>query len=80
MEHSYIYANRRDNTNDKALSDIVNSITILPKNFCIVKIWTKTCDYQSATIIKPFKDLIVPQGCLLKNTKRNIIKQINNIS
>ena len=57
-------------TNDRSLSKIVNGITISPKkNFCIIKIWTNTCSYQAATIIRPFKDLIVPQGCLFKKHK-----------
>lgn len=54
-------------TCDSKLSKIINGITISPKkNFCIIKIWTNTCNYQNANIIKPFKDLIVPHGCLFK--------------
>ena len=57
-------------TNDNSLSNIVNGITISPKkNFCIIKIWTNTCKYQNATVIKPFKDLIIHQGCLFKKHK-----------
>ena len=57
-------------TNDPSLSKIINGITISPKkNFCIIKIWTGTCSHQTATIIKPFKDLIIPQGCLFKKHK-----------
>ena len=57
-------------TNDPGLSGIINGITISPKkNFCIVKIWTNTCSHQTATIIKPFKELVNPQGCLFKKHK-----------
>ena len=57
-------------TNDSNLSNIVNGITISPKkNFCIIKIWTNTCKHQNATVIKPFKDLIIHQGCLFKKHK-----------
>jgi hypothetical protein len=57
-------------TNDTGISNIVNGITISPKkNFCIIKIWTNTCKHQTATIIKPLKELIISQGCLFKKHK-----------
>lgn len=56
--------------NDEKLSNMVNGITISPKkNFCIIKIWCKTCDHQNAKIIKPINDLIIPHGCLFKKHK-----------
>jgi hypothetical protein len=58
-------------TNDTSLSKIINGITISPKkNFCIIKIWTNICSHQTATIIKPYKELIIPHGCLFKKHKQ----------
>jgi hypothetical protein len=44
----------------------INGITISPKkNFCIVKIWLNTTEYQDPTFIKQIMNLPV-QGCLFK--------------
>tara|TARA_Y100001980_G_C14538870_1_gene316171 strand:+ start:711 stop:1223 length:513 start_codon:yes stop_codon:yes gene_type:complete len=44
-------------TEDK-LSHHINGITISPKkNFCIVKIWLNTCEYDDASIIKNISEL-----------------------
>lgn len=52
-------------TDNKVLSTI-NGITISPKkNFCIVKIWMSTCNYQNPAVIKKIID-ITPNGCLFK--------------
>ena len=60
-----------DLTNDSKLNTIINGITISPKkSFCIIKIWTDTCQYQDPNIIKPIKGHIVPQGCLFR--KHNV--------
>ena len=53
-------------TNDLNLNKIINGITLSPKkNFCILKIWTNTCDHQNASIIRPI-DNIDSHGCLFK--------------
>lgn len=45
----------------------VTGITISPKkNFCIIKIWMKNCDYQNPTVIIQNSLGILPQGCLFK--------------
>ena len=44
----------------------INGITISPKkNFCIIKIWLDTAQYQDPSIITPIPNLI-KQGCLFK--------------
>tara|TARA_X000000950_G_scaffold191861_1_gene231568 strand:- start:294 stop:827 length:534 start_codon:yes stop_codon:yes gene_type:complete len=54
-------------TNDINLHDIINGITISPKkNFCVIKIWTNTCEYKNADIITKIDDQIIPDGCLFK--------------
>ena len=48
------------------LNNIVNGITISPKkNFCIIKIWINTCNYQDARIITDIPN-IEAFGCLFK--------------
>jgi hypothetical protein len=46
----------------------INGITISPKkNFCILKIWLKTCSFQNPSIINyPGGNIISPDGCLFK--------------
>ena len=45
----------------------VNGITISPKkNFCIIKIWLSTKDYQDPNIILPIENL-VKHGSVFKN-------------
>jgi hypothetical protein len=45
----------------------VNGITISPKkNFCIIKIWMRTCEYQNPGIVTGDVKGIIPQGCLFK--------------
>ena len=54
-------------TDDKKLRSLINGITISPKkNFCIIKIWLATCEYQNPTIIAEVNGGIMPQGCLFK--------------
>ena len=54
-------------TDDKKLRSLINGITISPKkNFCIIKIWLSTCEYQNPTIIAEVNGGIMPQGCLFK--------------
>lgn len=54
-------------TDDKKLRSLINGITISPKkNFCIIKIWLATCEYQNPTIINEVNGGIMPQGCLFK--------------
>ena len=48
------------------LSKYINGITISPKkNFCIIKIWLSTCEYQNADIINEI-DGLSRHGCLFK--------------
>jgi hypothetical protein len=46
----------------------INGITISPKkNFCILKIWLKSCSYQNPSVINyPGGNIISSQGCLFK--------------
>ena len=53
-------------TNNLDLLDKINGITISPKiNFCIIKIWTSTCEYKSSDYIKHIDELQC-DGCLFK--------------
>jgi hypothetical protein len=53
-------------SNTHSLLPHVNGITISPKkNFCIVKIWLATCDFQNAAIIRELRG-ITSHGCLFK--------------
>jgi len=45
----------------------VTGITISPKkNFCIIKIWLATCDFQNPQIVTPEIKNLIPNGCLFK--------------
>jgi len=45
----------------------VTGITISPKkNFCVIKIWMKNCDYQNAQLITSDVKNLSPVGCLFK--------------
>lgn len=53
-------------SNDVKFMNNVCGITISPKkNFCIIKIWTNKCSYQSPSVITDIKNLS-PHGCLFK--------------
>ena len=53
-------------TNNKKLQGNITGITISPKkNFCILKIWTTSCEYQDAALIKTDSGLTL-HGCLFK--------------
>jgi len=53
-------------TNDIRLRPTINGITISPKkNFCIIKIWCSTCDYQNPGLIVDV-DQLTSHGCLFK--------------
>lgn len=48
------------------LRDNINGITISPKkNFCVIKIWLKTCEYENSDIINQNIGLN-SQGCIFK--------------
>jgi len=52
--------------NKKEFSRHINGITISPKkNFCIIKIWLDTTDFQDPTFIKQLVNLPI-QGCIFK--------------
>ena len=54
-------------TKNKDIHNIINGITISPKkNFCIIKIWTNTCEYQDANIIENISQYVSSHGCLFK--------------
>lgn len=55
-------------TNADTVMNDINGITISPKkNFCILKIWFKSCKNQDPTIINyPGGNIINAQGCLFK--------------
>ena len=53
-------------SNNKKLQNEINGITISPKkNFCIIKIWLATCNFQNASLIN-CNSGIDAHGCLFK--------------
>lgn len=51
---------------DSSYNRYVNGITVSPKkNFCIIKIWLNSCDFQDPNIIVDIVNL-QKQGCLFK--------------
>ncbi len=53
-------------TENKMIHDNINGITLSPKkNFCILKIWMKTCEYQDPDVFVDI-DGCSKQGCLFK--------------
>jgi hypothetical protein len=53
-------------TTDPIYNKYINGITVSPKkNFCIIKIWLSSCEFQDPNIIIPIKNLNC-QGCLFK--------------
>jgi len=54
-------------SDDKKIRGNINGITISPKkNFCIIKIWLATCEYQNPNVIVEIDGGITSQGCLFK--------------
>lgn len=54
-------------SNNKSFSENINGITISPKkNFCIVKIWTKTCSFQNPSLVTVDSKGLTSNGCLFK--------------
>jgi hypothetical protein len=52
-------------TEDGMMMSHINGISISPKrNFCIIKIWFQTSQFQDARKIRILTNGIVPQGCL----------------
>ena len=53
-------------TNNIKLQPNINGITISPKkNFCIIKVWCATCDFQNPDLIMEVENLSA-HGCLFK--------------
>jgi len=53
-------------TSESKLGASINGITISPKkNFCIIKIWLDSCEFQNPRKIMEIAG-IVPDGCLFK--------------
>ena len=53
-------------TSNKKMGQTINGITISPKkNFCIIKIWLSSCEYQNPSAIIDIAG-INSQGCLFK--------------
>ena len=64
---SYVVVGETTSTTQKGFCDKINGITISPKNkFCIIKIWTSSCEYQSPNIITNEVEYLTPKGCLFK--------------
>lgn len=57
----------------------VNGITISPKkNFCVINIWMKSCQYQNASLVS--ESLLLPrQGCLFKKHDERLKTNKQNI-
>jgi len=54
-------------SDDKNIRNNITGITISPKkNFCIVKIWLSTCEFQNSKSIIEIPGGITSQGCLFK--------------
>jgi translation initiation factor 4E len=63
---TYILVGESMSTNIGFVNNITG-ITISPKkNFCIIKIWMTSCDYQNPAIISQEVPYIIPHGCLFK--------------
>lgn len=57
-------------SNNNAFNATINGITISPKKqFCIMKIWTSGCNFQSPNVISStdLTGVLSKQGCLFKN-------------
>ena len=53
-------------SSDEDMLNHINGITISPKkNFCIIKIWLSSCDYQDPTVVTNISEL-TSEGCLFK--------------
>ena len=53
-------------SNDNKFLENICGITISPKKtFCIIKIWTRTCNYQNPTILNNIQGLNI-SGCIFK--------------
>ena len=66
-ELSYIVCGETTSTTTKTFNEKVNGITISPKkHFCIIKIWTSTCEYQSPSVVSSEITQLIPKGCLFK--------------
>ncbi len=60
-----LVGNNISNRNDVVSN--IRGITISPKkNFCIIKIWFKTCEFQNPSVITCNINGIVSQGCIFK--------------
>ena len=54
-------------SDDRNIRNCINGITISPKkNFCIIKIWLSTCEFQNPKNIVEIQGGITSQGCLFK--------------
>jgi hypothetical protein len=54
-------------SNDESFVNCINGITISPKkNFCIIKIWLSSCNYQNPMLITNEIKGLSPQGCIFK--------------
>lgn len=62
---SYLLVGENISSNEN-FNSIINGITISPKkNFCIIKIWLKTCDYSNPNIIDNIESLS-SEACFFK--------------
>lgn len=62
---SYLLVGENISSSEK-FNSIINGITISPKkNFCIIKIWLKTCDYSNPNIIDNIESLS-SEACFFK--------------
>jgi len=54
-------------SSNKKFTETITGITISPKkSFCIIKVWTSTCEYQNASIITDEIKGLTSMGCLFK--------------
>lgn len=54
--------------------DKITGITISPKkNFCIIKIWMETCEFQNPLMVTSSIPHISPRGCLFTSHNNRIV-------
>jgi hypothetical protein len=77
ITNKHVYETWRDLTyaltggtisSNKIFRDTVNGISISPKkNFCVIKIWTKTCNFQNPALITNEIKNLISNTALFKN-------------
>jgi hypothetical protein len=69
---AYAFCGGESLSNNKTFFRSVTGISISPKQneFCVIKIWTSTLDFQDASIVNKVAKTITPIGCLFSPFKK----------